>query len=145
MKGAVQAKGGFRSDLGIYVRSAWEANYSRYLNWLVKAKQIAAWKYEPCVFTFPGIKRGCTEYRPDFAVVVKGSVDVLIMSDPPKDTTLPKLEVEYHEVKGWMDAQSKTKLKRMAKYFPEVKIVVIDAKAYRSIARDARAFIPEWE
>lgn len=52
---------------------------------------------------------------------------------------------EYHEVKGWMDDRSKTKIKRMSIYYPEVKLIVIDKKIYKSIEKKAKLFIKEWE
>lgn len=51
-------KGGKRSDLGIYVRSKWEANFARYLKWMVEKEEIKSWRYEPMSFEFRGIKRG---------------------------------------------------------------------------------------
>ena len=42
---------------------------------------------------------------------------------------------EYHEVKGWLDSKSKTKLKRMKKYFPQIKMILIDKEAYYDIKK----------
>ena len=120
------AVGGKRADLGDrYFRSRWEANYARYLNWLQRRKEIVRWEYESVSFAFP-VKRGTRFYLPDFRVWVT-------------DT-----EYEYHEVKGYMDRQSATALKRMAKYFPHEKIVLIDAEQYRAISK-WRGLIPGWE
>lgn len=120
-------RGGKRDDLGIYVRSSWEANYCRYLNWLVSIGEIESWQFEPDTFEFTKIRRGSRFYTPDFKIVnLDGSI-------------------EYHEIKGYMDAKSKTKLKRMAKYYPEVKLIVIDSDAYRALARDVKSFILNWE
>ena len=108
-------------------RSAWEANYARFLEWQKSRGEIADWVHEPETFWFKGIKRGAVSYLPDFKVTrVDGSC-------------------EYHELKGYMDAKSKTKLKRMAKYHPEVKMVLIDEKAYRQIAKFFSKTIPGWE
>ena len=123
---ATRAKSGTRADLGLYVRSRWEANYARYLNWLKAKGQIAAWEYEPDTFWFEAIKRGTRSYTPDFKVTENDG------------------RVVYHEVKGWMDAKSATKLKRMAKYYPEVRVIVIDQAAYQAIAK-WRRLIPDWE
>lgn len=121
-------KGGKRADLGdLYVRSAWEANYARYLNWLVEIGEIVEWEFEPDEFEFVGIKRGTRFYIPDFKI-------------HNCDGT-----IEYHEVKGYMDAASATKLKRMAKYYPDVRVKVIDKKCYRALASQLRSVIPEWE
>ncbi len=52
-----KCRGGYREDIKIYVRSSWEANYIRYLNFLgIK------WKYEPKTFE---LKEGYS-YTPDF-------------------------------------------------------------------------------
>ena len=50
----------------------------------------------------------------------------------------------YVEVKGYMDRVSKTKLKRMAKYYPEVIIKVVGKKEYNSIAK-WKNVIDGWE
>lgn len=121
-------KRGTRPDLGpIFFRSAWEANYARYLNWLVLNKQIHKWEYEPETFWFLTIKRGVRSYTPDFKIWEK------------KDA-----EPRFIEVKGWMDPKSKTKLKRMAKYYPNVSIMVVGAKEYNSLKKIA-GLIPNWE
>jgi hypothetical protein len=118
---------GMREDLNRFFRSAWEANYARYLNWLVKHKQIQKWEYEVDTFEFHTIKRGSRFYTPDFKVFeVSGSH-------------------AYHEVKGWMDPKSATKLKRMAKFYPNEKVILIDKPAYKSIERQMKNAIPNWE
>jgi hypothetical protein len=120
-------KGGKREDLnGVYFRSRWEANWARYLNFLVKEGDIKSWKFEPKTFDFP-IKRGCRFYTPDFEVV-------------SKDGT-----VCYHEVKGYMDSKSATKLKRMKKYYPHVKIELIEHKTYKHISKQVSGFLQGWE
>jgi len=101
----------------MFLRSKWEANYSLYLDFLVKQRQIKSWLYENKVFVFEKIKFGTRSYRPDFEVINNN------------DT------ISYHEVKGYMDAKSKTKLKRMKKYYPEVKIVLIDKNSYKEISK----------
>ena len=122
-------KGGWRTIGGKrkYFRSRWEANYGRYLEWLKSLKQIKEWEHEPQTFWFEGVKRGCVSYLPDFRVTNNSG------------------SVEYHEVKGWMDARSKTKIKRMAKYHPTVKLIVIDAKAYKSLNKDVAKVVDGWE
>jgi hypothetical protein len=118
---------GVREDLGIFVRSRWEANYARYLKWLEARGDIAAWEYEPLTFRFEGVSRGPYTYKPDFKVF-------------ETDGT-----VAFHEVKGWMDSASRGKLKRFAKFYPAQKLVVIDQASYRSIARQVSSVIPNWE
>lgn len=122
-----RTKSGKREDLdNRFFRSAWEANYARYLNFLVIQKQILKWEYEPQTFFFESIKRGTRSYTPDFKVFDFNGSHV------------------WHEVKGWMDAKSKVKLKRFAKFYPDEKIIVIGAKEYKSLCEIQR-LIPNWE
>lgn len=126
-----RAKGGRRKDIGNrYFRSSWEANIARYLTWLVDNKiDIARWEYEPETFWFQSIKRGARSYTPDFKVW------------PIDESNAPY----YIEVKGWMDKKSMTKLARMKRYHPQVKIELIDATRYASIASTAGVLIKTWE
>ena|SRR3990167_955490 len=118
--------GGFREDIGLYVRSKWEANYARYLNWLKAQGEILAWEYEPESFRFAGVKRGPWAYLPDFKVTEKDG------------------SIVYHEVKGYMDSSSRNKLKRMAKFYPDVKIIVIGEDEYKAIGKFSK-LIGNWE
>lgn len=103
----------------IFMRSSWELNYAHYLNFLIKHKQIAEWEYEVDTFWFEAIKRGVRSYKPDFKVHLLNG------------------EIEYHEVKGWMDSKSETKLKRMKLYHPSVKIVLVGEAQYKAIKKQA--------
>jgi hypothetical protein len=121
-------KAGWREIGGkrVYFRSRWEANYARYLEWLKGRGDILDWEYEPETFWFDKIKRGVRSYKPDFRVhELNGTKPI-------------------HEVKGWMDARSKTTLKRMAKYHPHETIVLVREKEMRAISRFS-ALIPDWE
>lgn len=122
-------KAGWRQvgDVRKYYRSRWEANYARYLQWLKDKHEILDWQHEAETFWFDGIKRGCMSYLPDFKVTeLSGSV-------------------AYHEVKGWMDERSKTKIKRMAKYHPNVRLIIIDSKVYNGISKAMKSVIKDWE
>lgn len=125
-----RTKSGYRDDLGAdnYFRSSWEANYARHLNLLMKMKVIESWVYEPETFWFLAIKRGVRSYRPDFLVQYRNE----------------KLPV-YVEVKGWMDAKSKTKIARFKKYYPQHRLEVVGEKQYRALAAKWRSAIPCWE
>lgn len=122
-----RAKQGRRSDIGpMYFRSAWEANYARYLNFLMSRGEIDKWEYEPEVFWFEKIRRGVRSYKPDFRITEKG-------------------RSYFVEVKGWMDPKSKTKLDRMRRYHPLVEVRVVGKTEYSAIARAVARIIPEWE
>lgn len=122
-------KQGWRDIGGInkYYRSRWEANYARYLEFLKTHKEIVSWEHEPDVFWFEEIKRGVRSYLPDFKVIDN------------------KGNVVYHEVKGWMDDRSKTKIKRMKKYHPTVKLLIIDAKWFKANGKKLSGIIKDWE
>jgi hypothetical protein len=122
-KAAWREIGGIRK----FYRSRWEANYARFLQWQKERGEVASWTHESEVFWFDGIKRGCVSYLPDFKVI------------------LPNGAIEYHEVKGWMDPASKTKIKRMKKYHPSVKLVVVDSKSYLKLERLMQSTVPGWE
>lgn len=111
----------------IYARSRWEANYARYLEWLKANGQISEWEHEPETFWFEQIMRGCRSYLPDFKVTH--------LVGPP----------EYIEVKGWMDPRSKTKIKRMAKYHPTIRLTVKDRDWFKANRKQMSALIPGWE
>jgi hypothetical protein len=110
-----------------FFRSRWEANYGRYLEFLRFNGNILAWEHEPKTFWFDGIKRGNVSYLPDFRVTNVGGL------------------IEYHEVKGWMDSRSKTQIRRMAKYFPEVRLRIIDSVWFKKNGRLLKNLVPGWE
>ena len=121
------AHDGYRSDLGLYMRSSWEANYARMLNFLKDRGDIHRWQYEPDVFIFRGVAKGTRAYVPDFKIWN-------LQDDQPY----------YVEIKGFMDAKSKLKLKRMKLYYPEVELQVVEADEYQEIDRMMRGSIPHW-
>ena len=94
-----RSRGGTRDDLGIYVRSGWEANICRYLNF-IKIK----WEYESTTYYFNDspiiknkIRKGTLSYTPDFRLI---DSNTLI------------------EIKGFFRSKDITKLKRFKKYYP---------------------------
>lgn len=111
----------------IYFRSRWEFNFSLYLRRCAKLKQISYWRYEPTVFWFHKIKRGVRSYKPDFLIVVNSSYQY------------------YVEIKGYLDSKSKTRLKRMRIYYPDVEIRLVDGPEYRMIEQTYSQFCSEWE
>lgn len=84
-----------------------------HLDRLKRAGYIANWEHEPKTFWFEQIKRGVRSYKPDFLVT---KID---------GTTY------WVEVKGFMDAKSKTKIKRFNKYYPLETLIVVEADWFR--------------
>ena len=116
----VQFKAGKRHDRGdARFRSAWEANYARYLN-LLDIK----WEYEKHEFEFTEIKRGTRYYLPDFYL-------------PDEDL--------WVEVKGRLSSKCKTKLKRFRKYhfdeFSKLFIVIFDPFSKSNTNRKVMSFL----
>jgi predicted nuclease of restriction endonuclease-like RecB superfamily len=105
-----------------YFKSKWEMNYAKYLSWLKQKREIKDWWYEKDTFWFKGIKRGVMSYTPDFKILENNK------------------KIKYHEVKGWMDSKSKTKLKRMKKYYPEIELILIEEDEYNAVKKMGRLF-----
>lgn len=109
-----------------YFRSNWERRYAYFLSWLAANQKIADWQYEPDTFWFEKIKRGTRSYKPDFKIThLNGSI-------------------EYAEVKGFMDARSGTKLKRMNIYYPSVKIRVVNKRWFDENRKGMKQLFPDW-
>lgn len=98
-----------------YFRSQWEVDYAKYLDLLKQHGKIKEWEYEPETFWFETIKRGVRSYLPDFRVTETDGTVVL------------------YEVKGYMDSRSKTKLKRMKKYYPDINLYLVQAPQIKEI------------
>jgi len=109
----------------IFMRSSWEANIASYLQFLKENREIQEWEYEPETFWFEKIKRGVRSYLPDFKI------------------TKPDNSTYFIEVKGWMDARSKTKINRMRIYYPKITLEVIDSKRYKEICK-SKALFRDW-
>lgn len=121
------ARSGRRPDLGgYYFRSMWEANYARYLQWMQEKGDIRSWEYEVRTFDFP--ERGRNgNYTPDFLVVDSAGV------------------AAWHEVKGWMDDDSRIRLERFAKHYPDECMVIVGPDQYWEISDLVAGLIPAWE
>jgi hypothetical protein len=109
-----------------FYRSRWEYRYALYLEFMKKHKHIVEWEHEPKTFWFEGIKRGTNNYKPDFRVVFPSGND------------------EWIEVKGYMDSKSATKIKRMAKYHPDVKLRVIGKEWFKQNGSKLKNIILGW-
>lgn len=108
----------------IFFRSSWEFYYSLFLEKLRQERKILDWKHEPKCFWFEGIKRGVRSYLPDFCIThLNGSE-------------------EWCEVKGYFDSKSQTKMKRMAKYYPEVNIRLVGSDWFKVNLKSCKALEP---
>jgi hypothetical protein len=121
----------------IYFASGWEKKYACYLEWLRHTGRITEWVYEPPAFWFDkpkkignkrlsGVRRGVTSNTLDFM------------------TTELNGDAIYHEVKGYMDNKSKTRLARTKLYYPDVRVIVIDKVLMSEISKKLGRLIPGW-
>jgi DNA polymerase III alpha subunit len=109
---------GFRADLGHLVRSSWEADFARVLNYL----QIA-YQYEPQRFTLQREDGSTLTYTPDFYV--------------------PQ-EQRWYEIKGWMDTVSAEKIALFRQQYPQETLVVIDRTRFAELQMKYRNLV-QWE
>lgn len=106
-KKAPNAKGGFRDDLGHYVRSSWEADFARVLKY-----NGLDYDYEPEQFELTLDDGRTVHYTPDFYVK---SLDT------------------WFEIKGFMRDMDAMKIKAWQKKFPGRKLVIIDKEPFAQI------------
>lgn len=111
----------------IYCRSKWEANYACYLQFCKDSGLIKDFLHENQTYWFTGIKRGVCSYLPDFEIILN-------------DGTF-----ELREVKGYMDSKSKTKIDRMAKYYPQIKLKVIDKEWFKENTKKLKQIVKGWQ
>lgn len=132
-----RTKIGKRKDLGIFMRSGWEANVARFFK-----HEGSNYMYEPKNFMFEKFKHGTVSYVPDF----------LINGDT------------WVEVKGMLKGSDKTRIRRFKKFFPEefkkLKAICDPNTAsdkffqevgvpilayYKDLNKKYKAVIPNWE
>lgn len=126
-KGKVRGyRAGLRDDLGVKVRSSWEANVARWLKWRVEKGEIAAWEYEPTTWVFPNVTRGPVCYTPDFLIRhLDGSE-------------------EYLEVKGRETSRDRSKWRRVRQFYPDIKLTIMGSEEYRDLCLE-HGGISQWE
>lgn len=108
-------KTGYRDDLGIFVKSTWEANIMQVFKFL--GLNV---KYEPKSFL---LSNGKT-YRPDFYIL---------------DTE------EIIEVKGFFRDGNKSTINRFKKEYPGISFDLIDKQRYTEYCNEFKKYIPNWE
>ena len=74
---------------------------------------IAEWEHEPQTFWFTEIKRGTRSYLPDFKITNQDGTHYWV------------------EVKGYLDAKSRTKIRRFRKYYPSEQLVVVNEQFFQ--------------
>lgn len=111
-------KGGFRDDLGHYVRSNWEADFARVL----KLHHLD-YEYEPKTFKLTRSNGEIMHYTPDFYV--------------PKQKT-------FYEIKGWFHELDQEKMKLFKEQYPQIKLVFISKTKFAEFAMKYKNLV-RWE
>jgi hypothetical protein len=88
-----------------YFKSGFEMRWAKYLELLKTTGAITDWEYEPYKFEFEDIRSGTVFYTPDFKVIEEDSH-------------------YWYECKGHLTQRDVVKQKRMAKYYPDEKIIL---------------------
>ena len=114
-KGAGVGIQGYRKDIGIFVRSRWEANVCRIFNYLG-----INYIYEPKRFPLETLDK---TYLPDFF--------------------LPDFKI-YIEVKGYWSKEAKEKVDAFKKEYNPT-LLIIDGFIYNSLKRTYKPHIKSWE
>ena len=102
----------------IWMRSKLERRFAAYLDVCKQGGAVGDWTYEKGRFDF-GLKRGTTDYLPDFCVWWS-------------KTELPVIMEEiWYECRMYLTRKHLTQFKRMKKYYPDVQLVlVMDRRKY---------------
>lgn len=112
-------KGGYRDDLGHYVRSSWEADFARVLN-LVEVK----YEYEPKTFELNDDDTGqVLHYTPDFYV--------------------PEINM-FYEIKGWFHELDQKKVRLFQEQYPEYDFTLIHTTKFAELEMEYKDLVA-WE
>jgi DNA polymerase III alpha subunit len=111
-------KGGYREDLGHYVRSNWEADFAR----ILKLHNISYF-YEPQTFALVRQNGDQLSYTPDFYI-------------PAQNT--------FYEIKGWMHDLDKEKMELFQEQYPEYVLRIISATKFAEFALKYKNLVA-WE
>lgn len=109
-------RGGFKKDLGHYVRSSWEANICRTLKYF---GVLYEYESKKCRF-----KLGDSIYISDIFI--------------------PEMNL-YIEVKGYLRKESRSKLYKFVEAYPNINMKIIDGTSYYDIKYKFSKMVPGWE
>jgi len=116
-----RGKFGFREDIRIFVRSRWEANYIRYLNYVG-----ITWEYEPKRFRLSNGKI----YIPDFHLLKNRNGRVLDV---------------WIEVFGYDNKEKRKKIAMCILEYNFLPLMIVEEKTYKEIEKEYSSKIIGWE
>lgn len=108
-----------------------EFNYYLYLNWLLKRKEIKDFVYHPPYFDFSQwVKHGVTRYEVDFKVIELDGREWYV-------------EIKSTNRLDKMDSHSRTKIKRLRKYYPDIVLNIVSTNDVERLG--LFGLIDDWE
>jgi len=110
--------GGFRDDLGHYVRSNWEADFAR----ILQLHRIQ-YTYEPRTFSLTAKDGRILSYTPDFYT--------------PQDNM-------FYEIKGWLHDADQEKMQLFEEQYPQYHFTLISATKFAELALQYKKLV-RWE
>lgn len=115
----------------IYFDSRGEINYFLYLDWLKKRGEIKDFVYHPPYFDFSKwVKHGLTRYEVDFKIIELDGREWYV--EIKSTTRLDK-----------MDGNSRTKIKRLRKYYDHIQLHVVSTYDVQKL--NLCGIISDWE
>ena len=103
-----------------WFRSGFEVRWAQYLELLKGLGEIVDWFYEIRKFEFEKIRSGTVFYTPDFKVIYPKESEAGY-----EDTHCRNCFYVWHECKGHLQQRDVTKFKRMVKYYPNEKLILV--------------------
>lgn len=100
-----------------YFRSKLERRHAEFLEIQRGAGLISAWEHEPSTFGFPGRLQAPVNYKPDFRVTRPGGI--------AEGGMIWGASQEWHECKGHWTRRDVTKIRLMARHYPEIRILIV--------------------
>jgi len=151
-------KRGYRDDIfdkngnKVFLRSSYEANFWRYLEFLKRRKEIFDFEYEPITFHFQKnetlIKNGFDMEKHIGFNDNSKKKEILGKNGSYKiDFKIWDTKDSYHwgEVKGQMDNNSRIKITRFEKYFPKEKFILYGDEYMKDLENKLGKSIQNWE
>ena len=122
---AARSRGTFRKKT-ISFKSKAELSFAEHLEFLRESGRIRSWEYEPhgSTFWFYTIRRGVRSYKADFRVVTNTG------------------QIQWYELKGYLNPKSMTKLRRMHLYHPDVILILVMMRDDKRDRRNVDAVRP---
>lgn len=134
------AAGGRRADLGDrYFRSNMEANLARIWEFMRNHGELSSWEYEPLEFDL-GEHRKNAYYKPDFKLRYATARNINLTFHGSIYRWVG-CEYVWVEAKGFMNNDSRIKIKRFLKEYQHEPLRIIESKEYLTMMKGLSGLI----